>query len=237
MQIPSKEQFISMDKYEASYRYLNLASRTMNKELSPKQKQVNTFIGFNSEKHEIDDLVKKYLYQNKDLDKVKPKILEELGDVLWYWANSVVLIREVTDNTVYDNELIRFLSRSIFSTSVVYDDIHERKSKKRKERINYKNQLKAEHHNLVETYLCLPGNNITYPEITCDDNLEEQVRIQNNQMIQSLGNLFWLISKLFPNTEDNIQFNILEVMWNNINKLYKRHGESFNKDEANNRKG
>ena len=44
----------------------------------------NAVLGLNGESGEIADLIKKHLYQGHDLHR--EKLIEELGDVLWYCA-------------------------------------------------------------------------------------------------------------------------------------------------------
>ncbi|MCR1933545.1 nucleoside triphosphate pyrophosphohydrolase family protein [Clostridium tepidum] len=51
---------------------------------------INGVMGLNGEAGEVIDIVKKYLYQGHELNK--NKIIDELGDVLWYInliANSI----------------------------------------------------------------------------------------------------------------------------------------------------
>jgi len=43
---------------------------------------INGVMGLTGESGEVIDLIKKYLYQGHELDK--NKIIDELGDVLWY---------------------------------------------------------------------------------------------------------------------------------------------------------
>lgn len=98
--------------------YLPLAQRTANPELSSKAKITNGCIGMISETGEIFDILKKNMYMGMPDSVALPKIKEELGDVMWYFAelySGLCSDREksVKDGTDmdYDIELIlRFVS-------------------------------------------------------------------------------------------------------------------------------
>lgn len=64
--------------------YQRLAQRTCNITHTFSAKIENGCMGLNGEAGECIDLLKKYLYQGHELDK--DKMIEELGDVLWYCA-------------------------------------------------------------------------------------------------------------------------------------------------------
>ncbi len=64
--------------------YQNLAQRTANRELTTEQKMLNGAMGLCGESGEVIDLLKKHLAQGHPLDK--ERVLEEVGDVLWYCA-------------------------------------------------------------------------------------------------------------------------------------------------------
>lgn len=61
--------------------YQKLALRTANKD---KDLVLNAALGLTGESGEVADIIKKYLFQGHELDK--EKIIDELGDILWYIA-------------------------------------------------------------------------------------------------------------------------------------------------------
>lgn len=61
--------------------YQKLALRTANKD---KDLILNGALGLAGESGEVADIVKKHLFQGHELNK--DKIIDELGDVLWYVA-------------------------------------------------------------------------------------------------------------------------------------------------------
>ena len=63
--------------------YQKLAQRTANTKL-PSDKIENGILGLSGESGECADIVKKCLFQGHELDR--EKLIEELGDVLWYCA-------------------------------------------------------------------------------------------------------------------------------------------------------
>ena len=64
--------------------YQELALRTINPELSPKEQLLNGLMGLCGESGEAIDIMKKHLAQKHDLDK--GHLAKELGDVAWYLA-------------------------------------------------------------------------------------------------------------------------------------------------------
>lgn len=66
------------------------AQRTSNKELSSKDHLLNGLLGLSGEVGECCDIVKKSLYQ--DRRDFETKLLDELGDVLWYVAETASAI-------------------------------------------------------------------------------------------------------------------------------------------------
>ena len=66
------------------------AQRTSNKELSAKDHLLNGLLGLSGEVGECCDIVKKSLYQ--DRRDFETKLLDELGDVLWYVAETASAI-------------------------------------------------------------------------------------------------------------------------------------------------
>ena len=65
--------------------YQELAQRTSGT-LSYEDKLLNGVMGLNGEAGECIDVVKKHLFQGHELDTVK--LLDELGDVMWYIAQT-----------------------------------------------------------------------------------------------------------------------------------------------------
>lgn len=70
--------------------YQKLAMVTSNKELSPDYHLLNGVMGMCGESGECVDLVKKNFMQGHDLDKLH--LAKELGDVLWYVAETATAI-------------------------------------------------------------------------------------------------------------------------------------------------
>ena len=66
--------------------YQRLAQRTCNKTDSPEAKIENGVLGMCGEAGECADLLKKHRHQKHDFDR--DKLLEEVGDVLWYVAET-----------------------------------------------------------------------------------------------------------------------------------------------------
>ena len=67
--------------------YQKYALRTANTDILDKDKLlINGAMGLNGESGEVIDIVKKYLFQEHDLDK--DKLIDELSDVAWYLAVS-----------------------------------------------------------------------------------------------------------------------------------------------------
>lgn len=64
--------------------YQELALRTINPELSPKEQLLNGLMGLCGESGEAIDILKKHLAQKHDLDE--EHLAKELGDVAWYLA-------------------------------------------------------------------------------------------------------------------------------------------------------
>ena len=66
--------------------YQQLAMTTLNKELNNDQVLLNGVMGLCGESGEVIDIVKKHISQGHDLKK--DKLIEELGDVAWYLAET-----------------------------------------------------------------------------------------------------------------------------------------------------
>ena len=70
--------------------YQDLAMRTLNPQLTPKDILINAVMGLCGESGECIDIVKKWLAQGHDLDK--EKLAKELGDVAWYLAEAATAL-------------------------------------------------------------------------------------------------------------------------------------------------
>lgn len=81
--------------------YQELAQRTANKELSPASHFMNGILGLAGEAGECCDIVKKHYYQ--DGREVKEKVLDELGDVLWYIAETASALGFTLDQVAEHN--------------------------------------------------------------------------------------------------------------------------------------
>jgi NTP pyrophosphatase (non-canonical NTP hydrolase) len=66
--------------------YQRLAQRTSNKKADNIDHILNGLMGLNGEAGECIDILKKYFFQGHELDK--GKLIDELGDVLWYIAET-----------------------------------------------------------------------------------------------------------------------------------------------------
>ena len=82
--------------------YQELAQRTANKTLSVTNHFMNGVLGLAGEAGECCDIVKKHYYQ--DGREVKEKLVDELGDVLWYIAETAsamgVTMDEIAEHNV-----------------------------------------------------------------------------------------------------------------------------------------
>lgn len=65
--------------------YQKQAKRTINKDLTERDLLANTAMGSLTELGEAVDIIKKHLYQGHELSI--PKIVEEVGDAMWYISN------------------------------------------------------------------------------------------------------------------------------------------------------
>ena len=109
--------------------YQKLAMTTLNKELNKKDILINGVMGLCGESGEVIDIVKKHLSQGHPLDK--EHILDELGDVAWYLAetayaldtdlntvleNNKHIIKVANSVNNYDEKTIPSLTKAKFST-------------------------------------------------------------------------------------------------------------------------
>lgn len=81
--------------------YQEKAQRTSNPGLSRKDHLLNGLLGLAGETGECCDLVKKNFYQ--DRREIETKLLDELGDVLWYVAETAAAIGISLDQVAEHN--------------------------------------------------------------------------------------------------------------------------------------
>ena len=81
--------------------YQELAQRTSKKELTPREHLYNGILGLAGETGECADLVKKHCYQ--DARPIHDALLDELGDVLWYAAETAVALGVTLDEVAQHN--------------------------------------------------------------------------------------------------------------------------------------
>ena len=70
--------------------YQVLAMKTLNKDLDEREVLINGVMGLCGESGEVIDLVKKHISQGHPINK--DKIIEELGDVMWYIAELATIL-------------------------------------------------------------------------------------------------------------------------------------------------
>ena len=71
--------------------YQRLAMTTLNKDIPEDQIIINACLGLSGEVGEVNDLLKKHLFQGHELDK--EKLIDELGDVAWYLAEAATALK------------------------------------------------------------------------------------------------------------------------------------------------
>ncbi len=81
--------------------YQNLAQRTANGSLTRRQKMLNGAMGLCGESGEVIDIMKKHLAQGHPLDR--GRILEEVGDVMWYCAELATALDANLEDVAHDN--------------------------------------------------------------------------------------------------------------------------------------
>ena len=70
--------------------YQKLAMTTLNPNLDKKDVLINSVMGLCGESGEAIDVVKKWLAQGHELDKVR--LINELGDIAWYLAEAATAL-------------------------------------------------------------------------------------------------------------------------------------------------
>lgn len=88
--------------------YQSLAMKTLNPKLDKKDVLINGVMGLCGESGEVIDIVKKHLAQGHDLDK--EKIIDELGDVAWYLAETAYSL-DVDLETVLNRNIEKLKKR------------------------------------------------------------------------------------------------------------------------------
>ena len=68
-------------------KYQELAMRTNRPEATQEQNLINGCLGLSGETGEVNDIVKKYMFQGHELEK--ERILDECSDILWYLTLTV----------------------------------------------------------------------------------------------------------------------------------------------------
>ena len=81
--------------------YQEKAMATLNPALSRKDVLINSVMGLCGESGEAIDLVKKWLAQGHELDKVR--LAKELGDVAWYLAEAATALDMDLDDILQQN--------------------------------------------------------------------------------------------------------------------------------------
>ena len=81
--------------------YQRLAMTTLNPELSKKDVLINGVMGLCGESGEAINIVKKHLHQGHELDR--EKLIEELGDIAWYLAETAYALDIPLDDVLEQN--------------------------------------------------------------------------------------------------------------------------------------
>ena len=70
--------------------YQRLAMTTLNKDIPQKELIVNAALGLSGEVGEVNDLLKKHMFQGHELHK--DDLINELGDIAWYLAEAAAAL-------------------------------------------------------------------------------------------------------------------------------------------------
>ena len=81
--------------------YQELAMTTLNPKLNKKDVLINSVMGLCGESGEAIDIVKKWLAQGHELDKVRLK--KELGDIAWYLAEAATVLDFTLEEILQEN--------------------------------------------------------------------------------------------------------------------------------------
>ena len=91
--------------------YQQLAMTTLNKEIPQNQLIINACLGLSGEVGEVNDLLKKHMFQGHKLNK--DDLINELGDIAWYLAEAA---------TALGVELEEILSKNIEKLKARYPE-------------------------------------------------------------------------------------------------------------------
>lgn len=83
--------------------YQRLAMRTSNQSLARNEHLANGALGLAGEAGEACDLIKKFLFQGHELNR--ERVIKELGDVLWYVAETANALDVSLDDVAWGNIL------------------------------------------------------------------------------------------------------------------------------------
>ena len=81
--------------------YQEKALRTINVRLTKKEQLSNLCMGLAGESGEVVDYIKKCMYHNHKL--YKQKVIEELGDLMWYLTNIATFLQIPMDIILNEN--------------------------------------------------------------------------------------------------------------------------------------
>ena len=70
--------------------YQKLAMTTLNKDIPQDQIIINACLGLSGEVGEVNDLIKKHMFQGHPLDR--DDLINELGDIAWYLAEAATAL-------------------------------------------------------------------------------------------------------------------------------------------------
>ena len=71
--------------------YQKLAMTTLNKDIPQDQLIVNAALGLSGEVGEVNDLLKKHMFQGHELSN--DDVINELGDIAWYLAEAATALK------------------------------------------------------------------------------------------------------------------------------------------------
>ena len=81
--------------------YQELAMRTLNKEIPQEQLIINAALGLSGEVGEVNDLLKKHIFQGHELKK--EDLINELGDIAWSLAEAATALEINLDEILEKN--------------------------------------------------------------------------------------------------------------------------------------
>lgn len=81
--------------------YQQLAMTTLNKEIPQDQLIINACLGLSGEVGEVNDLIKKNMFQGHPLNK--DDLINELGDIAWYLAEAATALQIDLDEILTRN--------------------------------------------------------------------------------------------------------------------------------------